>query len=141
MYVTWKKHFYSTIQNTTVNILFSIVYHVRPHYTRRGFSGRWVLCHQMIIKVKIKITRRLNIVVISLLTRACARITVTLLTSWHTHTNTKVVTITFNTGYCGIRTRIPLVSAASHIWYWPMNSFGRETKENYWSAETRQIYW
>lgn len=47
--------------------------------------------------------------------------------SWATHTKIKVLTRMLREGIPGIRTRIPLVSAANQMWYWHMNSWGRQS--------------
>lgn len=48
--------------------------------------------------------------------------------SWATHTKMKVLTRMLSEGFPGISTRIPLVSAASQMWYWQMNSWGRQRR-------------
>lgn len=57
----------------------------------------------------------------------CARSLVIWEISCATQTNMKVLTIMLSIGFPGIRTKIPLVSAASHMWYWQINSW----KEKY----------
>lgn len=49
-----------------------------------------------------------------------------------TQTKMKVLTMMFREGIPGIRTKIPFVSAASQMWYWHMNSWGRQTRRNQW---------
>lgn len=49
--------------------------------------------------------------------------------SWATQTKMNVLTIMFKVGFPGMRTRMPLVSAASQIWYWHMKSWW-ENKKN-----------
>lgn len=50
--------------------------------------------------------------------------------SWATQTKMKVLTKMLSEGFPGIRTKIPLVSAASQMWYWHMNSWGRQSVFN-----------
>lgn len=38
-------------------------------------------------------------------------------------------------GFPGIRTRMPLVSAASHMWYWQMKSCSRKDKDVFNAAD------
>lgn len=58
----------------------------------------------------------------------CARSLVMREISWATHTKMKVLTKMLSEGFPGIRTKIPLVSAASQMWYWQMNSWGRQSR-------------
>ena len=76
----------------------------------------------MIINMKIKNSTLLIIVLMSLVIRALASTPDTLWISWLTHTNTNVDKTTLRNGWLGIRTKIPLVSWASQIWYCDINN-------------------
>lgn len=52
----------------------------------------------------------------------CARSAVICEISCATHTKMKVLTAMLSVGFPGMSTRMPRVSAASHMWYWQMNS-------------------
>lgn len=57
----------------------------------------------------------------------------------------KVLTKMLREGFPGIRTKIPFVSAASQMWYWHMNSWGRQkikfsTKCNVCSPRTLAVF-
>lgn len=65
--------------------------------------------------------------------------------SWATQTKMKVLTKMLREGFPGIRTKIPFVSAASQMWYWHMNSWGRQkikfsTKCNVCSPRTLAVF-
>lgn len=52
----------------------------------------------------------------------CARSVVIWEISCATQTKMNVLTMMLSVGFPGMRTRMPLVSAASQMWYWQMNS-------------------
>lgn len=97
-------------------------------YASLGLTVWCVLCHQIIIKAIINIKSLRIIVVISRDIKALVKTADTLWTSWDIHTNTNVVTTTLSRGWPGISTRMPLVSWANQIWYWPINNWKRKGK-------------
>lgn len=46
-----------------------------------------------------------------------------------TQTKMKVLMMMLSTGFPGMSTKIPLVSAASHMWYWQMNNWEKQALE------------
>jgi hypothetical protein len=56
----------------------------------------------------------------------CARSVVIWEISCATQTKMNVLTMMLSVGFPGMRTRMPLVSAASQMWYWQMNSWDRK---------------
>ena len=58
------------------------------YHVNTGFGSWWVLCHQIIINMKMKNSTLLNIVLMSLVIRAFANTPETLWISWLIQTNT-----------------------------------------------------